>query len=211
VSETVAARVAQDEPGPGFVAKIRYIRRHRMWTPRYWAYAVRYLWRFKILSRHIRTGGMVFLARGAKVYCRRGLGRMEIGRSVWIGEGCALRCHEGSFRLGDRVVMGGYNTLHAYLDLDVGEDCIFADWIYVTDFDHRYRNVDTPIQKQGLVYSPVRIGRDCWVGTKVSVLRGASVGEGSVLGAHAVVRGDVPAYSVAVGAPARVVKRRGDL
>ena len=210
MTEALAARVTQDEPGPGVVEKIRYIRRHRMWTPRYWAYGVRYLWRFKILSRHIRTRGMVFMGRGTRVSCRRGLARMEIGRGVWIGEGCAIRCHEGSFRLGDRVVLGGHNTLTGYLDIDVGEDCIFADWIYVADFDHRYKDVGTPIQKQGLTFSPVRIGRDCWIGNKVSVLRGASVGDGSVLGAHAVVRDDIAPYSVAVGAPARVVKKRGE-
>jgi carbonic anhydrase/acetyltransferase-like protein (isoleucine patch superfamily) len=57
----------------------------------------------------------------------------------------------------------------------------------------------------------VRIGPDCWIGVKVSVLRGTRVGRGSVLGAHAVVRGDIPEYSIAVGAPARVVRdRRAD-
>ena len=81
---------------------------------------------------------MVFVARSAEVYCRRGLGQMEIGRWVWIGEGNALRCHEGYFRVGDKVVLGGNNTMNGYLDIDVGDDCIFADWIYVTDFDHVY-------------------------------------------------------------------------
>ena len=56
--------------------------------------------------------------------------------------------------------------------------------------------------------TPVRIGPDVWIGTKVSVLRGTRVGRGSVLGAHAVVRGDIPEYSIAVGAPARVVRNR---
>jgi acetyltransferase-like isoleucine patch superfamily enzyme len=65
-----------------------------------------------------------------------------------------------------------------------------------------------PIKDQGIVKTPVRIGPDCWVGVKVSVLRGTRVGRGSVLGAHAVVRGDVPEYSIAVGAPARVVRNR---
>jgi acetyltransferase-like isoleucine patch superfamily enzyme len=127
---------------------------------------------------------------------------------VWIGDECALRCHEGSLRVGDRVVLGRRNTINAYLDVEIGEDVIFADAIYVTDFDHRYQDPLVPIQKQGIVMSPVRIGADCWIGEKVSVLRGADIGPGSVIGAQAVVKGEIPSYSVAVGQPARVVKKR---
>jgi acetyltransferase-like isoleucine patch superfamily enzyme len=134
---------------------------------------------------------------------------MELGRDVWIGAGTTLRCHEGSMRIGDRVVFGGSDTVNCYLDLEVGDDCIFADWIYVTDFDHRYAKTDVRIQDQGIVTSPVRIEPDCWIGEKVSVLRGATVGRGSVVGAQSVVKGDIPPYSVAVGSPARVIKHRG--
>jgi acetyltransferase-like isoleucine patch superfamily enzyme len=54
----------------------------------------------------------------------------------------------------------------------------------------------------------VRIGPDVWLGTKVTVLRGVTVGRGSVVAANAVVAKDLPAYSVAVGVPARVVRDR---
>ena len=56
--------------------------------------------------------------------------------------------------------------------------------------------------------APVRIGPDTWVATKVTVLRGTSVGRGCVLGAHAVVKGEIPDFSIAVGSPAKVVKNR---
>ena len=112
-------------------------------------------------------------------------------------------------RIGDRVVFGGSNTVNAYLDVEIGRDVIFADRIYVTDFDHRYADTTTRIQDQGIVCSPVRIGPDCWIGEKASILRGATIGKGSVIGAQTIVKGDIPPYSVAVGSPARVVKRRG--
>ena len=59
--------------------------------------------------------------------------------------------------------------------------------------------------------SPVRIGPDCWLGVKSSVLRGVSVGAGTVVAAHAVVNKDVPPMSVVVGIPGRVVKNRVDM
>ena len=170
----------------------------------------RYLWRLRVRNRHIRTRGLVNIDRTAEIFCRRGLAHMELGRDVCLGAGTVLRCLEGSIRIGDRVVFGGDNTVTAYLDVDIGEDCIFADRIYVTDFDHRYADREMRIQDQGIAASPVLLEPDCWIGEKASILRGSHVGRGSVVGAQTLVKGDIPPYSVAVGAPARVVKRRGD-
>ena len=58
--------------------------------------------------------------------------------------------------------------------------------------------------------SPIRIGPDVWIGTKVTVLRGAFVGQGSVLAAHAVITKDVPPYSVVAGIPGKVIRNRID-
>jgi acetyltransferase-like isoleucine patch superfamily enzyme len=181
--------------------------RERMYTPRFWAMGLRYLW-FRIRNPHVVTDGMVFMGRGVEIRCTRGLGRLEIGRRVWIGRGTAIRCHEGYLRVGDRVVFGGHDTVNCYLHVEIGDDCLFADQVYVGDFDHRYRDLETPIQRQGIVKSPVRIGPDCWLGVGSTILRGTTVGEGSVVGASTVVRGRFPDRSVIVGNPGRLAKRR---
>ncbi|TQM14906.1 acyltransferase [Pseudonocardia kunmingensis] len=189
------------------IASLRWIVRHRAVTP--W-YLVRYwrLLRFRLANPHVVLRGMVFLGKRVEVEARRGYGRLEIGRWVHIGDGTAIRCHEGSTRIGDKVVFGRHNTVNCYLDVEIGAATLVADWVYVTDFDHRTDDVHAPIKDQGIVKSPVRIGPDCWLGVKVSVLRGSRIGRGAVLGAHAVVRGDVPEYTIAVGAPARAVRDR---
>ena len=188
-------------------ASLRWIVRHRAWTP---YYLVRY-WRMlkvRVRQPHIVLHGLVFLGRGVSLEAREGFARLEIGRFVHIGDHTRLRCHEGSLRIGDKAVFGNENTVNCYLDIEFGAAALLSDWIYVCDFDHRYADVHAPIKDQGIVKSPVRIGPETWIGTKVTVLRGARVGRGCVLGAHAVVRGDIPDFSVAVGAPARVVRDR---
>ena len=188
-------------------ASLRWIVRHRAWTP---YYLVRY-WRMlkvRVRQPHILLHGLVFLGRGVSLEAREGFARLEIGRFVHIGDHTRLRCHEGSLRIGDKAVFGNENTVNCYLDIEFGAAALLSDWIYVCDFDHRYADVHAPIKDQGIVKSPVRIGPETWIGTKVTVLRGARVGRGCVLGAHAVVRGDIPDFSVAVGAPARVVRDR---
>jgi acetyltransferase-like isoleucine patch superfamily enzyme len=189
------------------LASLRWVIRHRAWTP--W-YLVRYwrLLRFRLANPHILLRGMVFLGRRTEIHCRPGYGRLEIGRWVHIGDGNAIRCHEGSLRIGDKAVFGRENTVNCYLDIEIGAATLVADWVYICDFDHVISDVHRPIKDQGIVKTPVRIGPDCWLGVKVSVLRGTTIGRGCVLGAHAVVRGDVPDYSIAVGAPARVVRNR---
>jgi acetyltransferase-like isoleucine patch superfamily enzyme len=58
------------------------------------------------------------------------------------------------------------------------------------------------------VKAPVRIGADVWLGTKVSVIRGTTIGDGSVIAANAVVTKDLAPYSIAVGVPARTIRSR---
>ena len=188
-------------------ASLKWVIANRAFTP--W-YLVRYwrLLKFRLANPHVVLRGMVFLGKDVELHARPGYGRLEIGRWVHIGDGNAIRCHEGSLRIGDKVVFGKDNTVNCYLDVEIGAATIVADWVYITDFDHRTSDITIPIKDQGIVKTPVRIGPDCWIGTKVSVLRGTRIGRGSVLGAHAVVRGDIPEYSIAVGVPARVVRNR---
>ena len=168
---------------------------------------LRYLW-LRIRHPNVVTNGMVYMDRGVEIRCRRGLASLELGREVWIGRGSAIRCHEGSLRIGDHVVFGGHDTVNCYLDVNIGDDCLFADDVYVGDFDHRYDDPGRAIQSQGIVTSPVRLEADVWVGTKAVILRGTTIGRGSVVGASSVVRGRFDDGSVIVGNPARVAKRR---
>ena len=188
-------------------ASLRWVVRHRAWTPyhlvRYWRFLV-----FKLRHPDVVTEGMVYLGRRVEVSARPGYGRIVLGRWVHIGDGNRLRAHEGTLRIGDRTVLGRENTINCYLDLDIGARCLVADWVYMCDFDHRTDDVHVPITDQGIVKSPVRIDEDVWVGVKATVLRGAQVGRGSVLAAHTVVRGTVPAFSVVAGVPGRVVRDR---
>ncbi|QSM87675.1 acetyltransferase [Mycobacteroides abscessus subsp. bolletii] len=186
---------------------LRWVIANKAYTP--W-YLVRYwrLLKFKLANPHIVTRGMLFLGKNVEIHCTPELARMEIGRWVHIGDGNSLRAHEGSLRLGDKVVFGKDNVVNAYIDIEFGDSALMADWCYVCDFDHRMEDITYPIKDQGIVKSPVRIGPDTWIAAKVTILRDTIVGRGCVLGAHAVVKGVIPDYSIAVGAPAKVVKNR---
>jgi acetyltransferase-like isoleucine patch superfamily enzyme len=189
------------------LASLRWVLRHRAYTPwylvRYWRFA-----RFKVRNPHVITRGFVFLDRGVELYARRGYGRLILGRWLHLGVNTALRCHEGTLSLGDKGVLGRDVSINCYLDVEIGDCALVADNVYISDFDHKFTDLELPIKDQGIEKSRVRIERNVWLGTKVTVSRGVRVGEGAVVGANAVVTRDLPAYSVAVGVPARVIRDR---
>lgn len=202
-------QVRKDPRQAKFLSKdsLRWVVRNRAFTP--W-YLVRYwrLLKFRLFNPHVILRGMVFLGKDVELHARAGYGRLEIGRWVHIGDGNAIRCHEGSLRIGDKVVFGRQNVVNGYLDIEIGAATLVADWVYVCDFDHVTTELDMPIKDQGIVKAPVRIGPDTWICTKVTVTKGTRVGRGCVLGAHAVIKGDVPDHAIAAGIPAKVVKDR---
>ena len=119
-----------------------------------------------------------------------------------------MRAHEGTLRIGAEV---GHRhpQHHQLLDRHLDrEACLFGDDVYVCDFDHVTTSLEVPIKDQGIVKTPVRIGDDVWLGTKVVVTRGTDIGDHCVVAASAVARGDYPPRSVIAGIPGRVVKVR---
>jgi len=189
------------------MASLRWVVRNRAWTP---FYLVRY-WRFlkfKLRNPHVVTEGFVFLGRRTEVYARKGYGRLVLGRWTHFGDRTALRCHEGTLRVGEKAVFGQDISVNCYLDVEVGARTLVADHVYVADFDHRTDDLTTPIKDPGSVKSPVRIGDDVWVATKCVITRGTDIGDHSVVGAGAVVRGSHPPFVVLGGVPARVRKER---
>ena len=189
------------------LASLRWVIRHRAWTP--W-YLARY-WRFAVLKArnpNVITRGMVFLDRGARVSAHPRLGRVVLGRWVHLGAGTALRCHEGTLAIGDKAVLGRDVSVNCYLDIEIGRAALFAEDVYVSDFDHNVDDLARPIKDQGITKARVRIEPEVWLGTKVTVAKGTVIGRGAVVGANAVVTHDIPPFAIAVGVPARVIKHR---
>jgi acetyltransferase-like isoleucine patch superfamily enzyme len=78
--------------------------------------------------------------------------------------------------------------------------------VSIRDHDHRFDDPNIPIVDQGYVTSPIRIGRDCWIGCNAVILKGVSIGDGAVIAAGAVVTKDVPPRCLAGGVPARIIR-----
>lgn len=136
---------------------------------------------------------------------------IEFGERVWIGPrvwlevgGAAAEQDRRAIRLGDGVVLRHHVTISAHESVVIEDDVLIAAWTSIYDLDHTVGPRANAIWYPHRT-APVRIGRGTWLGERVAVLRGADIGRHCIIGANAVVKGEIPDYSVAVGVPARVV------
>jgi acetyltransferase-like isoleucine patch superfamily enzyme len=136
-------------------------------------------------------------------------GRLEVGAHtlfephVWItapGE-ARVRIGSGSF-LNIGVMVAAVELV------EIGDHCMFANGCFISDGEHRFDDPKTPVPWQGFrTKGPTRVGYNVWCGANVVITTGVTVGERSVIGANSVVNRDVPPFSIAAGAPAKVLKR----
>lgn len=135
------------------------------------------------------------------------------GAKVRFGERCVvdremtIEC-SGTLEVGDRTIFGHHCTLASRSLLSIGADCLVAEMVSIRDHDHRFDLTNVVIREQGESVAPVRIGRNVWLGGKVTVLRGVTIGDNAIVGANSVVTRDIPANAIAVGAPAKVIRTR---
>ena len=165
-----------------------------------------YWMRFRFPKASLGTG--TDIRKGFHLLLGRA-GRLTIGERCVLDRDMTLECR-GELTIGDRTIFGHHCTLAAVDSVLIGNDCLIAEMVAIRDHDHRFDGaLTTPIREQGMVSSPVRIGNNVWLAGKVTVLKGVTIGDNVVIGANAVVTKDIPANSVAVGIPAKVIRTRG--
>ncbi|MPZ71831.1 MAG: acyltransferase [Nitriliruptorales bacterium] len=177
-----------------------------------------------------RTGRVLHGTRRARRFARfgadsvigfppaalHGVERIQIGARTTIGPHATLSAgmlvpldhgRDPLLTIGDRCVFGKGVSIVAHEHIEIGDDTAAGHYVYITDQNHGYSDIDVPIGRQMWKNAPVRIGPACWLGHGSIILPGASIGRHVVVAAGSVVTGEIPDYSVVVGAPARIVRR----
>jgi len=126
---------------------------------------------------------------------------------IWIKDGVTITFPENvsigrNSTLNEFVFIDGYGGVHIGSCVRIGHNSS------IVSENHGFDDISTPIYLQEKTGKAVIIEDDVWIGCKVTVLMGVTIGKGSVIGAGAVVTRDIPPYSVAMGNPARVLKSR---
>ncbi len=141
--------------------------------------------------------------------------RAFFARKIMDTTGTDINIERGA-EFNSQVSIGDYSGIGVNCEMngpvDIGKRVMMGPEVVVYTRNHAFNRVDIPMQKQGYgEYQKVTIGDDVWIGRRVIILPGVTIGSSSIIGAGAVVAKDIPPYSVAVGNPARVIKNRKEI
>jgi acetyltransferase-like isoleucine patch superfamily enzyme len=163
--------------------------------------------------RYLEAGNDVTILNHAFMNCLSD-GGVRIGDHTSFHVGFWLRCDEnreqlGYFHIGSHCLIQAYGVMNAGGGgISIGDHVVMGHMVSIHAGEHVFVDPSRRIDEQGTVHRGVIVEDDCWIGAGVTILDGVRIGRGSVIGAGAVVTRSVPANSLAVGVPARVVKQR---
>jgi acetyltransferase-like isoleucine patch superfamily enzyme len=150
----------------------------------------------KLISPMLSGSKNIFI--GNNVYVRK---------NTWLAAEPVTGDNNCKLIIGNGTYIGNFCHFYASSRIEIGEKVLFADRVYLSDNLHTFDDTRVPIIDQPIKQiSPVIIGNGAWLGENVCVI-GATIGKNSVVGANSVVTKNIPDYCVAVGAPAKIIKR----
>ena len=164
----------------------------------------------------------LYFRSGARIVRRpiyiRGFKNMQIAPGFTTGVGVRLDAFSNGsatvIRIGRDVQVNDYVHIAALKCIEIGEGSLIASRVFIADHNHgeygvvgRSSDPSTPPADRPLISAPVKIGRNVWLGEQVCILPGVSIGDGSIIGAGSIVSRSIPSECIAVGNPARIIKR----
>jgi acetyltransferase-like isoleucine patch superfamily enzyme len=139
--------------------------------------------------------------------------RLHLGKGVMIDSGVLLHCGgmawsdgRGGIRIGDNSYIGPNSVLFGAGGIEIGTCALISPGVVITSHQHTFAGCALPMREQPVEFAPVVIEDNVWIGSNATVLPGVTIETGSVIGAGAVVTKDVPARSLCLGVPARIVR-----
>ena len=143
-----------------------------------------------------------------------GLSGIKLGSHIYIGRNCWLMTVSGYRERTAKLIVQDHAVLSMDVSISAADEIIIGRHVaigrntFIADHNHEYRDIHAPIYDQGIsTIKPVVIESNTWIGQNVIILPGTKIGKNCVVGANSVVNTVIPDYSVAVGIPAKIVKR----
>jgi len=168
--------------------------------------------RTKLIDRRARLFRFPLDVRGRKY--------IDFGQSLTLGGSCRFDCFPGKRPNEKKLIFGKNVQINDYVHIvamdrvTIGDNVLMASHIFISDNSHgSYKgdendsNPNIPPIQRNYATAPISIGANTWIGEGVIIMPGVTIGEGCVVGAHSIVNKSIPDYSIAVGTPAKAVKK----
>ena len=152
---------------------------------------------------------------GKNVFISKNVSLLRFPKNIFIGDDVYFKdgvnicaCNSNSkISIGSRTTIGFYTFIYSSENIQIGDDCSIAPFVYIVDSDHKI-NKNKKINEQENITSKIKIGNDVWIGTGAKILKGVSIGNGAVVSAGSVVNKNVKPYEIVGGIPAKNLSYR---
>lgn len=158
-------------------------------------------------GKFLRLGNQVYVSALSK-------NGIQFGDNVSIGAYSRVIVSSSLNNIGNQIIIGNNVGIgeFAYLGgaggLEIGDECIIGQYLSCHPENHNYDNISLSIRHQGVSRKGIKVGKNCWIGSKVTILDGVEIGNGSVVAAGSVVTKSFPENSIIGGVPAKLLKNR---
>lgn len=173
---------------------------------------IHFLYGNKYVLGVTKIGKKSYISKNHKI--RKGNSKIIIGEKTSISQNCRLMCYDSYYGKNNSFIQIGNNcsfnrnlTIYSGEEVIIGDNVLIASDVLITSENHGMNPQLASYSNQPLICKKVIIEDGVWLGDKVVVLPGVTIGEKSIIGAGSIVTKDIPKYSIAVGNPAKVIKK----
>ena len=123
--------------------------------------------------------------------------KLVLSQGVYSRKSLNIQISEnGIIEIGNNTFFNNYCSLNSQKKIKIGSECLFGENVRIYDHNHIFDSIDIPIRIQGFSSDTVEIGDRCWIGSNVTILKGVSIGENSVIGANSLIYQNIPPNSI---------------
>lgn len=157
------------------------------------------------INGKVHIGDNVTIARGVVIQ-----GNVTIGPRTFVADYANISTMpDGEIVIGNNVLINRFNIVGSGSKLTIGDDCLFAPGVKITNGTHKFDlPAGTLYRKSGYAFEEMTIGRNCWLGFDVCVIKGGNIGDNSIIGAKSLVNSAIQKDTIAFGIPAKVRSER---
>jgi len=160
--------------------------------------------KFGAFGRHSNLNNVIRIEKPQNIFIGE---KVSIGKFAWLAANPLTGHDDCKLKIGNNTYIGNSAHIYCTKSITIENSVLIADRVYISDNQHGFKDINRPIINQPIVQlADVVIKEGSWIGENVCI-SGASIGKNSIVGANSVVTKDIPDYCIAVGAPAKIIKR----
>lgn len=155
-------------------------------------------WKILYTTRFTAGANFVF-GKLFAIYYDASASHITMGSDVQFRDFCQLRTGmDGKLSIGNRVFFNNFCSITCFHSITIGDDCQFGEGVKFYDHNHQYKSGEHTINQQGYKTGAISIGKNCWFGSDVIILKDVEIGDNVIIGAGCIVHKSIPSGSVIV-------------